>query len=202
MIRNAASQAIVAFLGILEPKNWPECLQHLFNMLESLNLEQQEVRPCIPVLLASQPHSCITVCSSGRQPSCPRNIPISSASVKPRSQILTSTPFLFFLRPPSTCWTKLAKITHESWTLRSTERGHSRSSSRSSSPSPTTHRQRCELTQSHVSPLSCQSAPNPSSPTSTLSSLVCSSVLPTRILQCEGTSANRSFCSWHPDRIS
>lgn len=42
MIRNAASQAIVAFLGILEPKNWPECLQHLFNMLESPNLEQQE----------------------------------------------------------------------------------------------------------------------------------------------------------------
>lgn len=49
MIRNAASQAIVAFLGILEPKNWPECLQHLFNMLESPSLEQQEVRHHIPV---------------------------------------------------------------------------------------------------------------------------------------------------------
>lgn len=43
MIRNAASQAIVSFLGILEPKNWPECLQHLFNLLESPNVEQQEV---------------------------------------------------------------------------------------------------------------------------------------------------------------
>lgn len=50
MIRNAASQAIVAFLGILEPKNWPECLQHLFNNLESTVVEQQEVRQCIPVL--------------------------------------------------------------------------------------------------------------------------------------------------------
>ena len=48
MIRNAASQAIVAFLGILEPKNWPECLQHLFNMLESPTLDQQEVRPTFP----------------------------------------------------------------------------------------------------------------------------------------------------------
>ena len=45
MIRNAASQAIVSFLGILEPKNWPECLQHLFNLLESPQLEQQEVSP-------------------------------------------------------------------------------------------------------------------------------------------------------------
>jgi transportin-1 len=45
MIRSAASQAIVAFLGILEPKNWPECLQHLFNLLESPDLEQQEVSP-------------------------------------------------------------------------------------------------------------------------------------------------------------
>jgi hypothetical protein len=43
MIRSAASQAIVSFLGILEPKNWPECLQHLFNLLESPNLDQQEV---------------------------------------------------------------------------------------------------------------------------------------------------------------
>ncbi|KAI0649978.1 armadillo-type protein [Trametes meyenii] len=35
-IRNAAAQDIVAFLGILEPKNWPECLQQLaaFNVLE------------------------------------------------------------------------------------------------------------------------------------------------------------------------
>jgi len=55
MIRNAASQAIVAFLGILEPKNWPECLQYLFNMLESPVLEQQEVRLYIPLHSASLP---------------------------------------------------------------------------------------------------------------------------------------------------
>lgn len=43
MIRNAAGQDIVAFLGILEPKNWPECLQQLVNTLDSTNLDQQEV---------------------------------------------------------------------------------------------------------------------------------------------------------------
>ncbi|OBZ69869.1 Transportin-1, partial [Grifola frondosa] len=42
MIRNAAGQDIVAFLGILEPKNWPECLQQLVQMLDQPNLEQQE----------------------------------------------------------------------------------------------------------------------------------------------------------------
>ena len=43
MIRNAASQDIVAFLGVLEPKNWPECLQQLVNMLDSSDLDKQEV---------------------------------------------------------------------------------------------------------------------------------------------------------------
>ena len=44
MIRNAASQDVVSFLGILEPKNWPECLQQLVHMLDSPSPEQQEVR--------------------------------------------------------------------------------------------------------------------------------------------------------------
>ncbi len=43
MIRNAAGQDIVAFLGILEPRNWPECLQQLVNTLDSPNPDQQEV---------------------------------------------------------------------------------------------------------------------------------------------------------------
>jgi transportin-1 len=43
MIRNAASQDIVAFLGVLEPKNWPECLQQLVNTLDSTDLDRQEV---------------------------------------------------------------------------------------------------------------------------------------------------------------
>ncbi len=43
MIRNAAAQDIVAFLGILEPKNWPECLQQLVHMLDAENQDQQEV---------------------------------------------------------------------------------------------------------------------------------------------------------------
>ncbi|EJF56854.1 ARM repeat-containing protein [Dichomitus squalens LYAD-421 SS1] len=42
MIRGAAAQDIVAFLGILEPKNWPECLQQLVHMLDAPNADQQE----------------------------------------------------------------------------------------------------------------------------------------------------------------
>ncbi|GJE91353.1 ARM repeat-containing protein [Phanerochaete sordida] len=42
MVRNAAGQDIVAFLGILEPRNWPECLQQLVHTLDSSSVEQQE----------------------------------------------------------------------------------------------------------------------------------------------------------------
>ena len=50
MVRNAAGQDIVAFMGILEPRNWPECLQLLVHTLESSSLDQQEVssRPSRP----------------------------------------------------------------------------------------------------------------------------------------------------------
>jgi transportin-1 len=51
MIRSAAGQDIVAFLGALEPKNWPECLQKLVNMLDSADLERQEVSILIHFLL-------------------------------------------------------------------------------------------------------------------------------------------------------
>jgi transportin-1 len=43
MIRNAAGHDIVAFLGALEPRNWPECLQQLVTMLDSQELDRQEV---------------------------------------------------------------------------------------------------------------------------------------------------------------
>lgn len=43
MIRNAAGHDIVAFLGTLEPRNWPECLQQLVTMLDSPELDRQEV---------------------------------------------------------------------------------------------------------------------------------------------------------------
>jgi hypothetical protein len=43
MIRNAAGQAIVAVLGSLEPRNWPECLEQLFGMLDSTDPDRQEV---------------------------------------------------------------------------------------------------------------------------------------------------------------
>ena len=49
MVRGAAAQDIVAFLGILEPKNWPECLQQLVHMLDVPNADQQEVRATISV---------------------------------------------------------------------------------------------------------------------------------------------------------
>ncbi|KAJ6590077.1 armadillo-type protein [Mycena vulgaris] len=42
MIRNAAGQDVVAFLGQLEPRNWPECLQQLMNTLDSSDLDRQE----------------------------------------------------------------------------------------------------------------------------------------------------------------
>jgi len=51
MIRNAASQDIVTFLGVLEPKNWPECLQQLVNTLDSTDLDKQEVSELIHFLL-------------------------------------------------------------------------------------------------------------------------------------------------------
>ena len=51
MVRGAAAQDIVAFLGILEPKNWPECLQQLVHMLDAPSADQQEVRATISVLL-------------------------------------------------------------------------------------------------------------------------------------------------------
>ncbi|OJT06058.1 Importin subunit beta-2, partial [Trametes pubescens] len=42
MIRSAAAQDIVALLGILEPRNWPECLQQLVHTLDAPNVDQQE----------------------------------------------------------------------------------------------------------------------------------------------------------------
>jgi hypothetical protein len=48
MIRNAAAQDIVAFLGILEPRNWPECLTLLVNQLDDQDPVHQEVRFIFP----------------------------------------------------------------------------------------------------------------------------------------------------------
>lgn len=57
MVRGAAAQDIVAFLGILEPKNWPECLQQLVHMLDVPNADQQEVRATISVSSSFLPFS-------------------------------------------------------------------------------------------------------------------------------------------------
>ncbi|KAF7424984.1 hypothetical protein PC9H_010295 [Pleurotus ostreatus] len=42
MIRNTAGRGIVVFLGVLEPRNWLECLQQLVNSLDSEDVEHQE----------------------------------------------------------------------------------------------------------------------------------------------------------------
>lgn len=43
LVRTAAGQDIVAFLGVLEPKNWPDCLENLFTMLDDPDCQRQEV---------------------------------------------------------------------------------------------------------------------------------------------------------------
>lgn len=54
MIRNAAGQDIVALLGTLEPRNWPECLQELVTMLDSPDLDRQEVSSLLYLLHQAQ----------------------------------------------------------------------------------------------------------------------------------------------------
>ena len=56
MIRNAASQDIVAFLGILEPRNWPACLQHLVLALDSADSETREVSSVFPFVFLDFPN--------------------------------------------------------------------------------------------------------------------------------------------------
>jgi len=53
MIRSAAGQDIVAFLGVLEPKNWPECLQQLVHLLDSPDSDRQEVSTDFDLLVIS-----------------------------------------------------------------------------------------------------------------------------------------------------
>lgn len=43
IVRTAAGQDIVAFLGVLEPRNWPDCLEQLVGMLDDPS--RQEVSP-------------------------------------------------------------------------------------------------------------------------------------------------------------
>lgn len=43
MLRNAAQQVLIALLGVLEPKNWPEALAILIQSLDSPDPIVQEV---------------------------------------------------------------------------------------------------------------------------------------------------------------
>lgn len=48
--RNAAGQDVVAFLGLLGPEQWPECLTELVGLLDATDENQMEVssfRSCI-----------------------------------------------------------------------------------------------------------------------------------------------------------
>jgi len=86
MIRNAAAQDIVAFLGILEPRNWPECLTLLVNQLDDQDPVHQEVRFTFPPsdlfrfgfgwASHRQPtHSCtLCSCQLGIRLGCARNL--------------------------------------------------------------------------------------------------------------------------------
>ncbi|KAI9568792.1 armadillo-type protein [Boletus coccyginus] len=40
IVRTAAGQDIVAFLGVLEPRNWPDCLEQLVGMLDDPNHQE------------------------------------------------------------------------------------------------------------------------------------------------------------------
>lgn len=74
MIRSAAAQDIVAFLGILEPKNWPECLMLLVNQLDDQDHVHQEVCPPISIVTlvfssatGRRPHSSLSFSFHGTQ---------------------------------------------------------------------------------------------------------------------------------------
>jgi transportin-1 len=44
-VRKAAGDAIISFLRVLDPQNWTEALRFLFHVLDSPNLDEQEVSP-------------------------------------------------------------------------------------------------------------------------------------------------------------
>ena len=70
MIRNAAAQDIVAFLGVLEPKNWPECLQQLISMLDAPDLDTQEVGRYFRILKSGRSVSSVSSRSGPAQWPC------------------------------------------------------------------------------------------------------------------------------------
>lgn len=43
VLRTTTGQVVVAYLGVLEPRNWPEVLQLLVNRLDDPELDRQEV---------------------------------------------------------------------------------------------------------------------------------------------------------------
>lgn len=43
LLRNNTGQVVVAYLGVLEPRSWPDVLQLLVNRLDDPELEKQEV---------------------------------------------------------------------------------------------------------------------------------------------------------------
>jgi transportin-1 len=53
MLRNAAQHVLIALLGVLEPKNWPEALSMLIQALDSPDPIAQEVCGSFALLLAN-----------------------------------------------------------------------------------------------------------------------------------------------------
>lgn len=64
MIRTAASNNIISYLEVIEPQNWPECLQMLIQALDSPDAELQEVRGlgenCAPSSSVTRRRSCMS----------------------------------------------------------------------------------------------------------------------------------------------
>lgn len=109
MIRNAASQDIVAFLGVLEPRNWPECLQQLVNALDASDLDRQEVSDPSTRKVPS-----LGIYGHVSLPNCPPSLAGIDVT------IITNVPS----RPRSMPWRRLVKTIHARWTSKLVGPGH------------------------------------------------------------------------------
>lgn len=157
LVRTAAGQDIVAFLGVLEPRNWPDCLEQLVAMLDDPNRQEvslQRIDTCHSDVHAVSCQRIITwynaPCALGaasfvraRPPPYLADLrdlyfgtmPLYTFAASFPSEAIAELPqFAFTLmthrwnhilnfesRPPSVFSKKLAKISPENWTLRSTE---------------------------------------------------------------------------------
>jgi len=96
LVRTAAGQDIVAFLGVLEPRNWPDCLERLVGMLDDPNRQEVSLHvfemcatPARAVTLRT--YRCVMLCS---EPSALRRLfgEVSCAIRQTTERILCDLP--------------------------------------------------------------------------------------------------------------